>query len=781
MESRLRMEPLEDRTLLTIDFLAGVYTTPTNRLDVGLGTISGFAPVEPTIVVNPADPGNLAVSSHTRLRLSTNAGGSFTGTFAFTNPPGTTDTGGDTDTIFDSQGRLFWSNLAGIGAGGVSVNEVNPVTGANISTVNVRSNGDDKEFITADQNPLSPFQDNLYMVWTGNFGISTTEVYFSRSTNQSVNWSAPVQLSNHNAEGFPWPSDVGVAPNGDVYVAYHAGGSSGAIGDTWVLRSTDGGVTFPQKNQAFLPGQSDITFNVQTDPGTIPQTQFWMQGAAQPWVLADPVRPGNIYIINSDDPNNAHGSAVDDVNIVIARSTNNGLNWATATVPVDAGPGSHQFYPTAAIDEFGNIVVAWYDNRNLATNASGRWLLDVFATYSTDGGLTWAAPFQVNDVTNPFDPDIGAVNRFNGPPPTTRIGEYFGLDLFGGTAYVAWNGSNPVGGPQVGHQVVFSAFAINGTLMVDGDLASDTVEIRNIAGNTDFIEVLVNGDRQYAGLREALSGGIMVETLGGADNLIVDFSFGNPIPTGGLAYDGGTSDNQVSVIGDADYVLTGSSLTRSAGGIIDLVNVQIASLTGGASGNTFDVSGWTGTGAINGLGNNDVVQATKDANMTLGAISLAASDGMSMALASIELANLTGGASDNSFSVLSWNGPSVNLAGLGGSDSYGIGNGDLDTIAAAVNVADTAGAADGIAMNDGGNATPADYTVDGTSVTTQITGGGARAFLGLTYNADTIEMLSLTGTTVANNFYVTPHELTEFNIHGNNPTFAGPGVDYLEV
>ena len=535
--------------------------------------------------------------------------------------------------------------------------------------MNVRSNGDDKEFITADQTPGSPFQDNLYMVWTGNFGISTTQVYFSRSTNHGVNWSAPLQLSNNAAEGFPWPSDVGVAPNGDVYVSYHAGGSSGAVGTTWVLRSTDGGVTFPQKNRAFLPGQSDITFNVQGAAGAIPQTQFWMQGAAQPWVMPDPARPGNIYVINSDDPNNAHGSAVDDVNIVIARSTNNGLNWATATVPVDVGPGSHQLFPTAAIDEFGNIVVAWYDNRNLAVNAGGRWLLDVFATYSTDGGVTWAAPFQVNDVANPFNPDIGAVNRFAGPPPTTRIGEYFGIDLFGGTAYVAWNGSNPVGGPQVGHQVVYSAFAVNGALTVDGEVASDTVEIRNIAGNTDFVEVIVNGLRKYAGLREALSGGIAVDTLGANDNLIVDFTNGNPIPSGGLTYNGGAgASNQITVIGNSDYTLTNSTLTRSAGGAIGLTSVQVASLTGGAGPNSFDVGGWTGTGSLNGLGGSDTLAATKNANFTLDNALVTASDGLSMTLASIELANLAGGAAANTFDVGGWTGTG-SLNGLGANDT----------------------------------------------------------------------------------------------------------------
>jgi hypothetical protein len=72
-----------------------------------------------------------------------------------------------------------------------------------------------------------------------------------------------------------------------------------------------------------------------------------------------------------------------------------------------------QLFPTASIDPFGDIVVAWYDNRRGLTNRTGRFLLDFFATYSTDGGSTWATPFQVNEVANPFDPDPGVPISFD--------------------------------------------------------------------------------------------------------------------------------------------------------------------------------------------------------------------------------------------------------------------------------------------------------------------------------------------------------------------------------
>ena len=143
---------------------------------------------------------------------------------------------------------------------------------------------------------------------------------------------------------------------------------------------------------------------------------------------------------------------------MFARSTDNGATWTTSTL--EAGPSnSFQLFPTASIDRFGNLVVSWYDNRNGATNAGGNFLLDVFAKYSTDGGLTFSPSFKINDVG--FDPDKANTTSFKGGP-TTRIGEYFGLANFGGTAYVGFNGNSATAGTS--EQILFDAFPIAGTL-----------------------------------------------------------------------------------------------------------------------------------------------------------------------------------------------------------------------------------------------------------------------------------------------------------------------------
>ena len=270
-------------------------------------------------------------------------------------------------------------------------------------------------------------------------------------------------------------------------------------------------------------------------------------------MLPDPVRPGQVYVIAADDTDNNH-AAGDQSDLYIARSNDNGATWQRTLLPTGGGT-SFQLFPTAVIDQFGNIVVTWYDNRrglvndgpdNIAGNADDNFLLDWMGMYSVDGGVTWSAPFQINDVA--FDPDEAPLTQFNGP--TTRIGEYFGLDTFGGTAYVALNGNTP-GGTQTSQQVVFDAFAISGSLVVSGDdngPTNDNFVMRRLAANPDFVEIFVNGDRQYVGLFEGLSQ-VTFDGLGGNDSLTIDSSNGLLSFANGIHYDGGIGFNSLTLTG----------------------------------------------------------------------------------------------------------------------------------------------------------------------------------------------------------------------------------------
>jgi hypothetical protein len=171
------------------------------------------------LAVNSTGPGNIAVSSADGVRLTTDAGATFRPQAILKPPPGYMSDG-DTDLKFDGQGRLFWSNLAFTSSGdeGICVSQINPTTGASITSVMAtKGPSDDKPFMTIDTNPASPFFNNIYLVFT-RFNV-VAQVFFSRSADQARTWSSPLQLSNAPREGLVSFSDVSVAPNGDVYVA----------------------------------------------------------------------------------------------------------------------------------------------------------------------------------------------------------------------------------------------------------------------------------------------------------------------------------------------------------------------------------------------------------------------------------------------------------------------------------------------------------------------------------------------------------------------------------
>jgi hypothetical protein len=683
---------------LSVQFTPGPYAVPGSRPDTPVTQISNFRPVEPYLSINDQDPGQVAVSSHNGVRVTSNDGGSFSN--VGTHP---TSTRGDTSTTYDGAGRLFWTNLTGTRSqGGVGITQINPTTGAVIPgtsfTVDNRSGWDDKDFLAADPNT-----NNLYVTWTvisPATGVPATEVLLTRSTDQGAHWSPAVRVDS-GSDGFVWPASVTVAPDGHVFAAYHSqldfdppgiegtGNPGGTTGTIIVVRYNND-LTSPLRTLAFPRGEADVTFNFQTAPTrTIPQTQFTTLGSVQPWILADPVRPGNIYVIASDGN---HANADDYGDVKIARSTDNGQTWTSSFV--DLGPNnSFQLFPTAAIDAFGNIIVFYYDNRRGQVNRSGRFKLDVYGTYSTDGGVTFAPAFLVNDPNNPFDPDLGAVNYFDGPPPTTRIGEYFGSGLFGDTAYVAWNGNT-----STGEQVWFKAIAIQGSLTVSGTGGDDKITIHTMTDNRDFAEILVNGQRQYAGLWSGLTG-ITVAATGGNDTVnIEDTPAGVPVTVnlgdgadtvnlspaakdlstlastvtvnGGSGsdtlnlFDNGMSSNQ-------NYTLTNSTVARPGMATVTYQSLSNVVLTISNGTDTITVQSTPAGTAVSvngGSGNNTLVGSAVD-----NAWAITANNAGTLSSASIAgvvtfsaVQNLTGGAAKNTFVFSDGARISGNLDGGGG-------------------------------------------------------------------------------------------------------------------
>lgn len=508
--------------LLCFMVLIGGFVTIGEKVQAGIDFQTGLGGFEPhNAVVNPNIPSQVVVMQGCTILVSNDFGQNFPITIT-SNTSMAMPCNGDPSLAFDSQGNLFVSHLSRIpeltvfAGGPIDITTNGTYTPTQVSVVD--GNNDDKQWLVADANEASPFRDNLYLVWSQFVG-GAWQVTFSRSTDSGTNWSAPQILSttppavDDDGDGLvdedqingtdddgdllidedpqelgAWPSHIAVGPNGDVYIAYHSRRCGTANGGTIpLLRDGLGGANFaagivPQVSNAFGPGQATVGCNRQFVSGNrLPGADFWLQGSKQPWVLPDPVRPGHVYVIGNDDPNDVYASG-DDADVVIARSNDFGTTFAHGRV--DHSPGqSFSVMPTAHIDQDGNIGVTWYDNRrnlmNTGVNSNfgaPNFLLDLYGTTSNDGGQTFVNDFRINDA--PFDPDQGANCRFAMAGETlatnnctSRIGEYNGFWTVDGLGYATWTGNTtppvaPFPADGVGGQdPYFDLFSMRGAFL----------------------------------------------------------------------------------------------------------------------------------------------------------------------------------------------------------------------------------------------------------------------------------------------------------------------------
>ncbi|HXA09466.1 MAG TPA: sialidase family protein [Chthoniobacterales bacterium] len=250
--------------------------------------------------------------------------------------------------------------------------------------------GGDKQWLTIDKTsgPGHGFQ------YQSDDGINCSGggVQFQRSINGGVTWQSPIVIPNSPTDG-----TLDVDSNGNLFI-----GGEG-FSQFFCERSSNAQLasqtpTFDQSKSVNLGG-------------------FLGSGGINPAGLDGMVflaidhsggpTNNNIYMLASVVPS---GRSTTDVMFV--RSTDGGLTFSTPKKINDdpVNPSKWHWFGTFSVAPNGRLDAVWYDTRNAANNTDSQ----LFYSWSTDAGVTWAPNVAVSIAFNPFE----------GYPNQSKIGDY---------------------------------------------------------------------------------------------------------------------------------------------------------------------------------------------------------------------------------------------------------------------------------------------------------------------------------------------------------------------
>ena len=389
------------------------FTSVQVNVDANGQNITGDAANEPSITVDPNNGTKMSIgwrqfnSVQSDFRqagwgYTTNAGASWTF-------PGVLENNvfrSDPVLGADSTGNFYYLSLLQ-----TLLDSMWRSTNGGMSWTNIApAKGGDKQWFTIDRTN-SPGHGFQYQSWSSSGNPFGTR-QFTRSTDGGFTWLNPVNIPNSPSWG-----TLDVDSTGNLFI----GAVNLNTGQIWCVRSTnakDGSVTpsFDQSTKVNLGG--DIIIGGAINPDGLAGQVFLAVNRS------GTATNNNIYMIASVLPDGASNGT----DVMFARSTDGGRTFSTP-VRVNDDPVNHNkwhWFGTLAVAPNGRIDSVWLDSRNAANNTDSQ----LFYSYSTDGGVTWAPNTAVSDSFNPF----------LGYPNQNKLGDYLTMvsdNTGGNVAYAA--------------------------------------------------------------------------------------------------------------------------------------------------------------------------------------------------------------------------------------------------------------------------------------------------------------------------------------------------------
>lgn len=227
----------------------------------------------------------------------------------------------------------------------------------------------DRDMVTIDNSPSSPFFGSVYIGYDDNGNSNTPYVLYSRDGISGWTRSAAIPHFNPTIG-----VNVATGPDGTVYAAWED--YSGQ--KLYASKSTDGGATFGPAVLVTTYRLNTTSFFVSIPPQNIRGILPYPMTAVAP---ATGRRPGRYYVSYTDkDPSGAN------TNIYLRYSDDGGATWSSEAKVDDDTTHSYHFHPQIAVTSNGVVGVCFYDTRRDSTNKK----TDRYFSLSGDGGITWS-------------------------------------------------------------------------------------------------------------------------------------------------------------------------------------------------------------------------------------------------------------------------------------------------------------------------------------------------------------------------------------------------------
>jgi len=251
----------------------------------------------------------------------------------------------------------------------------------------------DKNWITCDTWPQSPYYGNCYQEW------DDSRLTMSTSTDGGLTWGAPKFAGGSGIGGQPV-----VQPDGTVVVPYEGGAGIRAF------RSEDGGNTWLASVAVASGSEHGVAGGLRTSP--LPSAE----------VAGD----GKVFVAWQDCGFRSGCTSND----IVYSTSMDGVAWTPKTrVPIDAtNSGVDHFIPGFAVDRSTSggtthLALGYYYYPVAACSTSTCQLTVGFVS-STDGGTTWS---QARKVAGPIRlQDIASTNQ------GVMVGDYMSTSFAGG-------------------------------------------------------------------------------------------------------------------------------------------------------------------------------------------------------------------------------------------------------------------------------------------------------------------------------------------------------------